>query len=317
MLNAQILHNNSSFHLSVEPSFSYTNGNLKEVIYRSADNNSKISLLQWDKKLFYYGTNLKTSFKNFHLDLGFASSFPNQKSGDMQDSDWQNEKDYSMKTTYSVGTNWSEKNYKAIASLSYDFKIVNVFLISPKISCEYMYDLFYRKKGSKGWYGQADGKYGSTDGKDHWWYEPEARKYPYTDSETGKTWNLAGIDYERHSFYFWLGGNIGVKIEKFRTDFGFSISPFTYFSAEDRHHTAGEDNVFHAIQKDFFSSYKFAFDFSYDISKYFVLNFNIETLLAQNIKGDFYIDWSNVTDQPSGASAFSTAGTLSFGIKIW
>lgn len=306
-----------SFHLSLEPFFSYTNGTLNEVIYRSSDNDSKISLLEWNRKIFTYGANVKSQFYNFYFDLGFRTSFQNQKSGEMEDSDWLNPNDYSMKTTYSVGTNYAEKNYEANVSVSYKFESLKCFFIEPKIQFQYMYDSFYRKKGAKGWYGQVEDDYGSTDGNYHWWYEEEAREYPYYNPLTGKTRKLAGIDYERHNFYVWMGGNIGIKIERFCIDLGFMISPFTYFSAEDRHHTSGEDTVYHEIQQDYFTSFKFSFNFIYSISKYFDVVLKIENLIAKNIKGDFYEDWSKITTQPSGASAALTTAEIGLVVKLF
>lgn len=317
-ISAQIFNKaESPFHISAEPLLGYKNGVLEESIYRSLYKNSKISLLEWEENYFFYGINLKTQYKNLHFDLGVTSSFPEQKSGEMKDSDWQNTKDFSMKTTYSVGTNFAEKNYCAKISLYYDFFLSKRFFISPKIQAQYNYDSFYRKKGAKGWYGHAGEKFGSTDGKNHWWYEEEARKYPYYDSSTGKTWNLAGIDYMRHSVYIWTGISAGFRIENLCFDLGFMISPFTYFSAEDRHHTGtGEDNVYHEIQQDYFTSIKFSGNCLCDISKSFAVGGNVEWLYAANIKGDFYLGWAK-SEQPSGASAKDITFSLFAQIKFW
>lgn len=316
---SQIFHQNSEnpFHFAIKSSLGYTNGTLNESIYHSADKTKKISLLEWERKIFLYNVEASTLFKNFHLDFGLESSFPKQKSGEMRNPDWQNPYDYSMKTTYSVGTNFAEKNYNASFSFYYDFEIPRGFFVSPKINCQYLYDSFSRKKGAEGWYGHIDEKYGSTDGKYHWWYEEEARKYPYTDQETGKTWNLAGIDYKKHSFYLWTGFSVGFKREKTRADISFLTTPFTYFSAEDRHHTGtGEDNVFHEIQQDSFSSYKFSFDFYYNLSEFISIDFNAEYLSAFDIKGDLYIDWAKLENQPCGASEKSITARIGFTIKI-
>lgn len=315
-LHAQIFGNRENiFRLTVEPVVSYTNGVLKESIYRSADKSKKISLLEWERNFFECGANVSTQYKKIHLDFEFLSSFPKQESGEMKDSDWQNPDDYSMKTTYSVGTNNADGNYDLNLSIFYEFEPAENFFISPKIQCQYMYDSFYRKKGSKGWYGQADSHYGSTDGKNHWWYDDEARQYPYTDSN-GKTWILAGIDYFRHSFFCWAGFSIGFRVKKFRTDFDFLISPYTYFSTEDRHHTAGEDNVYHEIQDGFFTSFKFDLNFSYAISRFFDLTFSTKLLVTENIKGDLYIGWSKKEDQPTGASVNAASARLGCKIKI-
>lgn len=316
-LHAQILglKSKNSFQLSIEPTFSYTNGTLYESIYRSADKSKKISLLEWERKIFMCGTNINAEYRNFFIDFGFSTSFPDITSGEMRDSDWQNPYDYNMKTTYSEGINYAEKNYDAEASIGYKFRLAEKFFLAPKIQCQYLYDSFYRKKGAKGWYSQAESKTGSLDGNYHWWYENEARKYPYTDPETGKTWTLAGIDYERQSFFIWTGLSVSTQICKMSGSVDFLISPFTYFYAEDRHHTgSGEDNVYHEIQYDFFSSYKFCLNLDYEISRFFIISFKTEFFIANNIKGDLYIDWAKLNSQPSGAS-FKTEN-IKIGCKV-
>lgn len=304
-----------SFHMNIEPIFSYSNGTLNETIYRSADKAKKISLLEWERKFFMYGVNINAEYKNFFIDFGLLTSFRNVKSGEMRDSDWQNPSDYNMKTTYSVGANYAEENYDASISMGYKIKPVKNFFIAPKIQFQYMYDSFYRKKGAEGWYGQAESKFGSLDGKYHWWYEKEARKYPYMDPETGKTWTLAGIDYERQSLFAWAGFSTSAKIYNFSASVDLLCSPFTYFYAEDRHHTGtSENNVYHEIQYDFFSSYKISLGLNYEISRFFTINFGTDFLISKNIKGDLYIDWAKLENQSSGAS-FKTEN-IKLGCKI-
>lgn len=150
-LHAQILglKSKNSFQLSIEPTFSYTNGTLYESIYRSADKSKKISLLEWERKIFMCGTNINAEYRNFFIDFGFSTSFPDITSGEMRDSDWQNPYDYNMKTTYSEGINYAEKNYDAAASIGYKFRLAEKFFLAPKIQCQYLYDSFYRKKEQK------------------------------------------------------------------------------------------------------------------------------------------------------------------------
>ena len=312
------INKNNSFHMEIEPIFSYTNGTLTESIYRSANKSKRISLLEWERKIFMYGAKVNTEYKNFSADFYFSASFPNAKSGEMQDSDWQNPDDYNMKTTYSVGTNYAEENYNVSVSVGYNFRPTENFFIAPKIQCQYMYDSFYRKKGAKGWYGQAESKFGSFDGKYHWWYEKEARKYPYTETETGKTWTLAGIDYERQSFFTWTGISVSSQICKIGASIDFLFSPFTYFYAEDRHLTGnGEDNIYHEIQYDFFSSFKLCLGINYEISRFFTIIFSTEFSASKNIKGDLYIDWAKLENQPSGASFYSENIKIGCRIKLF
>lgn len=308
-LSAQIFHS-EDFHLSLEPTFSYSSGVLSESIYHSRDTSKKISLLEWERKVWLYGLRLDGSCKKIHLKTGFESSIP-ASSGEMRDSDWLNYSDYSMKTTYSVGTNYADQNFDSFLSLSYDFEPASGFSITPEIQAQYSFDSFYRKKGSNGWYGQADW---SSDGGNHWWYEDEAQSFPSLNPETGKTRKLAGIDYYRHSVYIWTGLSVSLHLNRFYASASFLISPYTYLSAEDRHHSAGDDNVYHEIQEDFFTSYKVGLTLAYEISEYFDVTLNASLLLASDIKGDLYEGWSKNISQPSGGG--SQTGTLRLGLKI-
>ncbi|WP_277950594.1 omptin family outer membrane protease [Treponema zioleckii] len=305
--------NAQNFHISVEPSLGVSCGVLNELLYHSTDTSKKISLLEWERNLILGGTKLNLSYNALRFESSFWVAVP-RICGEMRDSDWLNTRNYSMKTNYSVGDNYSDGNYDATISLIYDFEPTPGFFISPKIQAQYAFDSFYRKKGSKGWYGDAEH---SSDGKNHYWYDEEAQEYPSVNPETGKTRKLAGIDYYRHSVYLWAGLALGFNYKKFHGDLGFLISPFTYFSAEDRHHTAtSNDNVYHEIQQDFFSAYKFNLNLSYAISRFFDLTFNCETLITLTLKGDLYIGWAKDVDQPSGASAQTTSAGLGCRIKL-
>ncbi|MCR4822972.1 MAG: omptin family outer membrane protease [Treponema sp.] len=311
-LSAQIFQS-KDFHLSLEPSISYSKGVLNESIYHSTDTSKKISLLEWEKELFFYGLKIDGSFKNLHLKAGFESSIPTA-SGEMRDSDWISTVNYDMKTTYSVGTNYADQNFNSSLALSYDFEVGQGFFISPEIQANYLFDSFYREKGAKGWYGHSDY---SSDGKNHWWYEEEAQEFPYVNTTTGKTRKLAGIDYFRHTFYLWTGLTLAFRYRRLYSALSFLVSPYTYFSAEDRHHSSGEDKVYHSIQEDCFTSYKAGLKIVYGLSRYFDLTLNASILFAREITGDLYYEWSKYKFQPSGSSTKETCLSLGCRVKIF
>ncbi len=236
-------------------------------------------------------------------------------SGEMRDSDWLNYSDYSMKTTYSVGTNYADRNFDSFLAVSYDFEPADGFFLSPEVQLQYSFDSFHREKGAEGWYGHSDY---SSDKKDHWWYEKEATHFPstYWSEEKGRyvTRKLAGIDYYRHSLYLWSGMTVSFRLGRFYAGLSFLLSPFTYLSAEDRHHTAGEDKVLHEIQEDYFTSYKLGLNLSYELSKYFDLTLSGQLLFVDDIKGQLYEDWTENIFQPSGGGNYS--GTIRLGCKI-
>ena len=312
-LFAQIIHS-ESFHLSIEPTFSYSSGVLNESLYHSQETSKKISLLEWERKVWMYGFRLDASFRKFHLKGGFESAIPSS-SGEMRDSDWLNYSDYSMKTTYSVGTNYSDRNFDSFLSLSYDFEPAAGLSLSPEAQIQYSFDSFHREKGAEGWYGHSDY---SSDGKNHWWYEDEASHFPstYWSDEKGRyvTRKLAGIDYYRHSLYFWTGLSLAFRFHRFYAEFSFLLSPFTYLSAEDRHHTAGDDKVFHEIQEDYFTSYKLDLNLSYTLSEYFDLTLSGSLLIVSDIRGELYEGWTENKYQAAGGG--SQAGTIRLGCRI-
>ena len=317
-LHAQIFQNHD-FHVAIMPTFAYSSGILNESIYHSTDPNKKISLLEWERNLWLYGVKITSSYKKFHFDTASESSLP-LESGEMRDSDWLNTANYAMKTTYSVGQNTIDKNFDANLSIYYDFELARGFYISPKIQAQYAFDSFYRKKGdSRGWYGQSDY---SEDGKNHWWYEDEAAKYPseyYWSEEKQKYVRkvLGGIDYYRHSVFLWSGFDVAFKIARLKMDFSFMISPYTYLSAEDRHHTSGDDNVYHHIQSDFFTSFRLELTSSYELSEYADLVLNCEFLFTNEMRGDLYEKWHKNTSQASGGSTKSSTARLGVRVKIF
>ena len=308
-LSAQFFHS-ENFHLSIEPTFSYSRGVLNESIYHSQETSKKISLLEWERKVWMCGLNIDGSYRKFHLKSGFEMSIPTS-SGEMRDSDWLNYSDYSMKTTYSVGTNYADRNFDSFLSFSYDFEPAAGLSLSPEAQIQYSFDSFHREKGAEGWYGHSDY---SSDGKNHWWYEEEAAHFPSVNPETGKTRKLAGIDYYRHSLYLWTGLYLAFRFSRFHASLSFLISPFTYLSAEDRHHTAGDDNVFHEIQEDYFTSYKLGLSLSYEISEYFDLTLNGSLLIVGDIKGELYEGWTENKFQATGGG--SQSGTIRLGCRI-
>ena len=70
--------------IKIEPYAGFTNGTLEEILYYSFPSDKKISLLEWERKLFIYGAELKTAFKNFNLNADFETAPQNAKSGQIR-----------------------------------------------------------------------------------------------------------------------------------------------------------------------------------------------------------------------------------------
>ncbi len=306
------------FSISIAPTIGYSQGVLNEILYHSRDTSKKISLLEWERNVWLYGLDISTSYKRFHADLSASSALP-LCTGQMGDSDWLNTNDYTMKTTYSVGEIESEGNYDFSVSLSFDVLKIRDFYLSPVISAQYDFDSFSREKNVEGWYGQSEY---SSDGKNHNWYDDEAKHFPteyYWSEEKQKYVRrvLGGIDYYRHSFFSWIGLKSGFTVKKFNMDFQALIAPFIYFSAEDTHHGASSDSVYHLIQYGYFSYFKFSSSLFYSLNTNVSLGITCQLLSGKTIKGDLYSDWYLIESQPSGANTFEVTTQLSCKIKLY
>jgi len=309
--SAQIFHL-ENFHLSYVPIIEYSSGVLNETFYQSLDKNKKRSLLEWERKIWLYGMNINGNYQKIYFSVGVFSSIPGE-CGEMRDSDWKNPLNYEMKTNYSFGTNFSDKNYDILLSISYQVEPYSGFFIYPKIQSQYLYDSFYRKKGAVGWYADSDW---SSDGKNHWWYDDESMKFPSLNPNTGKTRKLAGINYLQHSFYVWAGFSLGFRIFHFHADFDFLISPFTYFSSEDYHKTATGNEIYHLILHNYFESYKFGLNLRYEISRYFDITLRGLLLITKESKGNLYYGWNLISDQSSGMNSKIESISIGCGIKF-
>ncbi len=313
-------------HVSVVPIFSYSVGQLGEEIYYSANPSKRISELEWERNIFLFGANADIKYRQFKWSIGAASSLFEQKSGDMRDSDWLNESDYSMKTTYSVGTNNAVANYELTTSFSYDFDATSFVSFSPIIAVMYDYDSFERRD-AEGWY--------SSDRK-HWWYDDSSTHYPYTywNDEKGRyvTRRLAGIDIFRHSLFTWLGFSTKIKpFSKVNFDFEILLSPFSYFYAIDTHHaknTNGEwwEKHYKMKQLSYFNFLSLSPRVNFIINSIFELSLETSyTFNFESARGSLFLDfWENdpqdefyKSGQDSGMSLENFTVTLGIKIKIF
>lgn len=308
----------SDFSLSLTPFFAHSEGILNEILYHSRDKTKKISLLEWERNVWLYGSAIECSLGKFHAEFLFDSAIQ-INCGQMADSDWLNTNDYSMKTTYSVGGIDSEGNYDLSLSLKFDAVKKSRFHLSPVISAQYSYDSFSRGRDAEGWYGQSEY---SSDGKNHNWYDDEATHFPseYYWSESKQKYVrkiLGGINYYRHTFFSWAGLSLGFSSERLSFNFDALVSPFTYFSAEDTHHGSNSDSIYHEIQNGNFSYSKISSKIAFSINKRFTVESKIEFLFGKTLTGDLYSDWYLITDQPSGANTFESTVYLGCKIKVY
>ncbi len=277
----------NNFNISIIPQISYTNGTLQEILYYYKPSDKKISLLEWERKFFTFGAQINSSYKKLHLDFSFNTALKNSLSGQMRDSDFLNEKDYSMKTTYSVGNNYSKDFYNTDCSIYYDFNIAKAIKVSPVVQVQYNYDSFKRPT-AQGWY--SDGA--------HHWNDPSSTKYPYHNETTGKTYSLAEIDFYRHTFFTWSGFSFFIKPkDKISFNIAGLASPFAYFYSIDTHFA--QDRATKKLyekhskmeQNSIFSYLKIELEMFIQLTKQVELKFGFDSLFnIKTDKGSLYTD---------------------------
>lgn len=304
----------SKTSLSVTPVFGFMNGTLDEIIYRSFSD-KKISLLEWEKKYFYGGGKIDFSIGNFNSKIQFTSNV-HKGFGEMRDSDWLNPFNPLMKTTYSVGDVESRNNFNTEVEFSYDFKVAPKIHILPVFQFQYAFDYFYRNKYAEGWYGQSEY---SSDGEDHFWYDEEAKKFPYTYyNETEgkyKTVRLAPISYYRHSYFVWYGAKVKFDFsEKLKSSFAAFYSPFSYFESLDTHF--GSNTKYKMIQKNYFSQFKFLWNVNYDFTKRLSLDFSLQMIFDRISKGNLIVG-GDLSSQKSSSTVTEFSSVLGLKIKLF
>lgn len=303
-LHGQIIKKTGCFSLTVEPALTFASEKITENIYYSAPNeDKKISMLEWENRMLMYGIKLNSTYKNFWLNLNFFTSCKFLQTGQMEDSDWRNTSDYSMKTNYSVGKINTGGNYEAGFETGLIFQPNKLVEISPFLGIKYSFDSFSRQNAT-GWYGDSNF---TSDGNDHWWYSPEAQKFPYTiwseEKEKYVTGRILPIDYIKHDFYSWLGILIrSSPSKKCNILFEIAVSPFSYYLTIDTHHAKKTDGYyekhFKGIQYNFFNKIKNQVNVEFNFSKQFFLCIGIkkEYKIYEN-KGKLYLDHFLTTPQ--------------------
>ena len=288
----------NDFHISVEPVISYSTGHLGEIMYHSSPSDKKISYLEWERDIFLFGANILVSYKNLHVEGGIASSVFDQNSGIMEDSDWLNTNDYSMKTTFSTGDNEAVENYEANFSVSYDFDMTEWLTFSPVLNVRYYYDSFERRSAD-GWY--TGTKY-SSDGQYHWWYDNDSTHFPYSvwSEEKGRyvTYKLGGIDFYRYSFFTLFGFKAKFSpFKRLNIDFSVLLSPFSHFYAVDSH-TAQDSTTkekykkhYRQIQFSYFNVLSLGIGANFYLNKIFDISLRTNYLFNFDVaRGTLYAD---------------------------
>lgn len=255
-------------HFSISPLYQLQNGCLNEYVYDtdSSDELYKLSELNWKlKNLSYAGFQSSFGYKNLFFDLNFLYAIP-KKSGNMEDSDWLNSSDLSMKTTYSISENTNNMSAIFKVNFYYNFEIINNLTVSPVISAQYNYYDF-SARNAEGWYGNYSSPKVSWDDKDAVYFSSD---------------ELGGIDYTRSTILGSLGAKIDYKfLDYFCASFTLKTSPYTYVQSLDTHFADNKCTIIGSCYLDRMSGLFKHYEASVDLNYIFMTNF------VFGIKGDY------------------------------
>ena len=287
-----------NFTISLEPLVGYQHGMLYEYVYVKTDDGGTrlLSELDWKNTLLYAGGKLNIAYKIFTFFVGGGAYFP-MRSGTMEDSDWLNENDYSMKTNFSI----SENSLKSGGFFSTGFyaaiPVARILNVCPRISADLQKKTFSAENGY-GWYGN---KIPCS------WDDEKAIYYP--------TGELYGISYERLDFSILTGLSLGVKPVSFlQLAFAFDVSFFSLVDSLDTHFGSSSNAYYYDKCYAFFSFGKATLDAAFSISKYIALKASASCTFpfSSDIRGTTYFSSNEVSGYSRSSESVSGASS-----RLW
>ena len=260
----------AGFHISFSPVYSFELGQLDEFVFSkdSMENEYKLSELNWDLQNHYLGISADFGWKwisiGTNASLGFSGN-----SGNMLDSDWQDNSNHSIKTNFSISDNSIKSSgsfeirLKGILPVTPESK-ADIFAIKviPSVTYHYSYHSF-SANNAEGWYGDS-GHTGKT-------------SVPY-DSEYAKHYEkgtLCGIDYLREQNKVFIGTGVDFNfIKRFNLFLNFDISVYSSINSLDTHYgnlnkTTGK--MFLDKMQEAFKTIRFSASLNYNFYKDFYI----------------------------------------------
>lgn len=291
--------------VSLEPVFGFQYGTLYEYVYVKADGGGtrKLSELDWKNALLYAGGRLAISYKIFSFFAGGGAYFP-MRSGTVEDSDWLNDNDYSMKTNFSISENSLKNGGFFSTGVQASLLVDRIIHVSPTISVDLQKKHFSGRNGY-GWYGDEKN---SLNGGDVSWDDEHAKHYG--------TGSLQGIDYERLDFTVWTGLSIDVTPVSFlRLNFAFDVSLFSLVDSLDTHFGFSSYNsYYYDTCYDFFPFGKTYLDVVFSVSTYIALKASASCIFPffKNLRGTTYY-----SSRESSGYILSSNSAPAASSKLW
>ncbi len=268
-------------HLFVEPAGYLAFGEQDEFVYWDDTKNSEglVSKLEWqEKNIKLYGGKAGFSFDRIGAEFQIYSAVKDE-SGEMYDSDWLNYDD--LKTHYSINRNTLESCFMLSFLAYFDFHPIRNFKgFSLAPTAEFAYkNLLFSTENIEGWYGKL-----YTDGSYSAWDSSDATHYP-----TEKNY-LCGIDYEKISFYGFIGARVKLDLfsDRLHLALGAAAAPYVYVKAEDKHYsdlTRKNYEHYKDYMDIFFKTFKGNFSTFFDINDIISLGLNAQGLVSLTSKG--------------------------------
>ncbi|GMO34678.1 MAG: hypothetical protein Ta2F_10810 [Termitinemataceae bacterium] len=210
----------SDHNFAIEAAAGLLNGQAEEIVFYDSSSKDKLSQLLWDiKPLIYAGANLHYGWhKDSNLvgvwtDAGIKIGIPN-KTGRMEDSDWDNANNHDQLTHFSVHDNRTRQAILVDAAAGVSFNISKKHVINPFLSYSYMFFLWTANGGSI-LYPE------SSSGQAHRPISPSSKVV----AQYTQMWNILGFGISYH----------GMFNDYFDADISFKISPLVWCFAVDNH----------------------------------------------------------------------------------
>lgn len=279
----------TGFKFSLEPLAGIRNGTLSEYVYANSTANGKeyhLSQLDWDiKSAPYIGLGADVQIKRFHVTASARGFFKND-SGQMQDSDWLQDKYYgtgktNIKTNFSVHDNNINFGNVFDIELKFDFKPAEKIILSPFIGFSYEH-FSLTASGGKAWYGN------STDGNSSHSF------YAYDDPDPTHvsvgSFSSKVIELERKDYYTWLGLECSLLSSDDRWVVSFAIagSPFTYFDSLDSHLVRTPPIFFNDIGAAVFYAWKGSASVMFKATDSVSIKFLLSGIITGEIQGNSF-----------------------------
>lgn len=290
ILTSYLCFGQNDYHFSIAPRFSFTYGELTEILY--GYDNEIVSRLDWEQKpLLNLGLEADIFIKDFAINSVFDFSLPVGTSYMYDSDDFNADEIFDKRSKHPIS---KTTNLNTELTLSYKVQCSSAITVFPLINFQYIYTSFEADKGII-LFGQQ------------------------TTPSPGKKVYANKIDYFRHSFFIFSG--LGIKIaaaKNFSFNMDFLISPWGFQYASDLHHGSGNNPLYPFSTYDYINS--FLSKIKINLAGDFKLSQNASILLFANFtigfpdKGDCYTDYSSdeiyLSSQKCGADLnFIKAGT--------